>query len=98
MSAMPTTDSTPRSTNGYTARRMIAISAMNSRSSSSVLHRFDRICCWSVTYFSNETCGAARTASSSSSKNSASEKSPNFATMLLGTVFCVALYWATVLL
>ena len=96
MSPMPTTMSNETSATSETAPRMTAIRTANSTNSSRVLHRFDRICCWSVTYCWNDTCGAARTASSSSSKNSASEKSPNLATTFEGTVCCVALYWATV--
>ena len=93
---MPMTISNEVSTKKYTAPSTMAMSTPKSTNSSSVLQRFARICCWSVTYRSKETCGAERTASSSSSKNSASEKSPKFAMRFDGTVCCVALYWATV--
>ena len=83
--------STGRSTASDAAPSTSAMSTAKRMNSRSVRQRFDRICCWRVNYWSNETRGAVRAASFSSSKNSASAKSPTFATNTDGTVVCVAL-------
>ena len=90
------TMSSGRSTASDATARTMATSTPNRTNSRPVRQRLDRICCWRVIYESKETFGAVRAASSSSSKNSAGEKSPIFAMKTVGTVTCVALYRATV--